>query len=338
MGFGGTMKRFALFAFLLGTLAASAQAATIIKIATVAPDGTAWMREMRAGAEAVKKRTEDRVEIKYYPGGVMGDEPSVLRKIKIGQLQGGAFTGGEFSPTNKDAQIYSIPFLFKNLDEVDKVRAQLDPMLKKTFEGAGFEAVAISGGGFAYLMSVRDVKTRDDLKAAKVWVPQGDRIAEVALSAAGVTPISLPLADVYTSLQTGLIDTAANTPAGAIAFQWHTKIKHMIDLPLTYVVGILVVDKKVFDALSADDKKAVTEEVGAAFTRLEKINRDDNTQAREALQKQGITISTPNAAETASWEAVGNNARKNLVSDGEITPEMAAALDKALTAARGGAK
>jgi len=330
------MKTLALLALVLACTFANA--ATTIKVATVAPDGTAWMREMRASADAVKKRTEDRVEIKFYPGGVMGDEATVLRKIKIGQLHGGAFTGGELSNSVKDAQIYSLPFVFKTQDEVDKVRTQLDPLLKQAFEKAGFEALGISGGGFAYLMSVKDIKNKDDLKAAKVWVPQGDRIAEAGFKAGDVTPIPLPLADVYTSLQTGLIDTAANTPAGAIAFQWHTKIKHMIDLPLTYVVGILVVDKKVFDALSADDKKAVTEEVGAAFTRLEKINRDDNTQAREALQKQGITISTPNASETASWEAVGNNARKNLVSDGEITPEMAAALDKALTAARGGAK
>ena len=332
------MKRFALFTFLLGTLAMGAQAATVIKIATVAPDGTAWMREMRAGADAVKKRTEDRVEIKYYPGGVMGDEPSVLRKIKIGQLQGGAFTGGELSLTNKDAQIYSLPFLFRNLEEVDKVRVQLDPLLKKSFESSGFEAVGISGGGFAYLMSVRDIKGKDDLKAAKVWVPQGDRIAEVGFSAAGVTPISLPLADVYTSLQTGLIDTVANTPAGAIAFQWHTKLKHMVDLPLTYVVGILVIDKKVFDALPADDRKAVNEELGAAFARLEKINRDDNTQARGALEKQGVTIFAPNAAETKSWEAVGVAARAELTAKNEITPEMTAALDKALAQARGAGK
>jgi TRAP-type C4-dicarboxylate transport system substrate-binding protein len=322
---------------LLGFFAFGGQAATIIKIATVAPDGTAWMREMRAGADAVKKRTEDRVEIKYYPGGVMGDEPSVLRKIKIGQLQGGAFTGGEFSQTNKDAQIYSLPFLFKNLDEVDKVRAQLDPLLKKTFESVGFEAVAISGGGFAYLMSVRDVKSKEDLKAAKVWVPQGDRIAEVAIKAAGVTPISLPLADVYTSLQTGLIDTVANTPAGAIAFQWHTKVKHMFDLPLTYVVGILLIDKKVFDTLSAEDRKAVNEELGTAFARLEKINRDDNVQARGALEKQGVAISTPNAAETKSWEAVGVSARAELMARNEISPEMSAALDKALAQVRGAA-
>jgi TRAP-type C4-dicarboxylate transport system substrate-binding protein len=215
------------------------------------------------------------------------------------------------------------------------VRAQLDPLLKKSFQQAGFEAVGISGGGFAYLMSVKDIRNQNDLKAAKVWVPQGDHIAEAGFKADGVTPIPLPLADVYTSLQTGLIDTAANTPAGAIAFQWHTKIKHMIDLPLTYVVGILVIDKKVVDGLSADDQKALNEELGAAFSRLEKINRDDNTQARGALEKQGVAIFTPNAEETKAWEAIGAAARKDLAAQNEVTPEMGAALDKALAAARG---
>jgi len=329
------MNKNALVTFFLCAFAMGAQAATTIKIATVAPDGTAWMREMRAGADALKKRTGDRVEIKYYPGGVMGDEPSVLRKIKIGQLQGGAFTGGELSAIVKDAQIYSLPFVFKNQEEVDKVRAQLDPLLKKGFQQAGFEAVGISGGGFAYLMSVKDIRNKDDLKAAKVWVPQGDHIAEAGFKAAGVTPIPLPLADVYTSLQTGLIDTAANTPAGAIAFQWHTKIKHMIDLPLTYVVGILVIDKKIVDGLSGDDQKALNEELGAAFARLEKVNRDDNMQARGALEKQGVAIFSPNAEETKAWEALGAAARKDLAAQNEVTPEMAAALDKALAAARG---
>jgi TRAP-type C4-dicarboxylate transport system substrate-binding protein len=329
------MKKYALLSLLSVGALGCANAATTIKIATIAPDGTAWMREMRAGADAVKARTGDRVEIKYYPGGVMGDEPTVLRKIKIGQLQGGAFTGGELSQIDKDAQIYSLPFLFRTQEEVDHVRGKLDPLLKKSFEQAGFEAVGISGGGFAYLMSVKDIKNKDDLKSAKVWVPQGDHIAEAGFKAGGVTPIPLPLADVYTSLQTGLIDTAANTSAGAIAFQWHTKIKHMVDLPLTYVVGILVIDKKVFDTLSAEDQKTVNDELGAAFARLEKINRDDNAQARAALQKQGVSVFTPNAEETKSWEIVGVAARKDLMAQNEITPEMSAALNKALSEVRG---
>ena len=131
----------ALFAA-FGTVAA----ADTLKIATVAPDGTAWMREMRAGADAVKQRTEGRVELKYYPGGVMGDPDTVLRKIKIGQLQGGAFTGGEISGVAPDAQLYSLPFLFRDQAEVDAVRAKLDDRVRANFEAGGFVALGLSGG------------------------------------------------------------------------------------------------------------------------------------------------------------------------------------------------
>lgn len=318
----------------LAVAAISANAATI-KIATVAPDGTAWMREMRAAGDAVKAKTDGRVEIKYYPGGVMGDDATVLRKIKIGQLQGGAFTGGEASIIVKDAQVYSLPFLYRNVDEIDKVRAKLDPLLKREFASQGFELLGVSGAGFAYLMSTRDIRTREDLKAAKVWVPQGDAIAEMAFKATGVTPIPLPLSDVYTSLQTGLIDTAANTPSGAIAFQWHTKLRYLVDLPLTYVVGEVVVDKKAFDALSAEDQKTVEAEFDAGFARLEKLNRSDNTSAREALKQQGLMITEPNAAERKSFEAIGSEVFQQLSDQGALSPEMLKALTAALAEVRG---
>jgi TRAP-type C4-dicarboxylate transport system substrate-binding protein len=329
------MLRSAAMAVALLAAVGSAQAASIIKIATVAPDGTAWMNEMRGVAAAVKTRTTDRVEIKFYPGGVMGDDATVLRKVKIGQLQGAVFTGGEATAITPDAAVYSQPFQFRTQEEVDKVRAALDPLLVQSFEKAGFYAPGISGGGFAYLMSVRDIHGKDDLKSAKVWVPQGDHIAEVAFKAAGVTPIPLPLADVYTSMQTGLIDTVANTPSGAIAFQWHTKVKYMIDLPLTYVIGVLAIDKKAVDALGADDQKLVNEEFGAAFARLEKATRADNAQARDALRKQGVAITVPTAAESKTWDDVGMAARKDLGASAGISPQLAAALDKALAAARG---
>ena len=315
-----------------------AAAATTIKIATVAPDGTAWMKEIRATGDAIKKGTDGRVELKLYPGGVMGDNATVLRKIKIGQLQGSAFTGGEASVITKDAEVYTVPFLFRSQEEADKVRAKVDPVLKDAVRKTGFELLGLSGGGFAYLMSTKDIKTRDDLKNAKVWVPQGDEIAELTFKTAGVTPIPLPLADVYTSLQTGLIDTAANTDAGAIAFQWHTKIKHVVDMPVIYVVGEVLIDKKTFDALGAADQKVVTDEFNAGFARLEKINLSDNTSARDALKAQGITFFAPDAAERTRWEGVGAETYKELTAQHAFSPELQKALDAALAEARGGSK
>ena len=315
-----------------------ATAATTIKIATVAPDGTAWMREMRATADAIKKATDARVELKLYPGGVMGDNATVLRKIKIGQLQGSAFTGGEAGVITKDAEIYGMPFLFRNQAEVDKVRAKVDPILKDVVRKTGFELIGVTGGGFGYLMSTKDIKTRDDLKNAKVWVPQGDEIAELTFKTAGVTPVPLPLSDVYTSLQTGLIDTAANTESGAIAFQWHTKIKHVVDMPIIYVVGEVLIDKKTFDALGAADQKVVTEQFDAAFERLDKTNRADNASAREALKSQGISFFSPDAAERARWEGVGADAYQQLTAQHAFSTDLQKAIDAALAEARGVSK
>jgi len=326
-----------LLAITLGLVASGANAATI-KIATIAPDGTAWMREMRAAGEAIKTKTDGRVEMKFYPGGVMGDDATVLRKIKIGQLQGGAFTGGEASILTRDAQVYSLPFTFRSEEEIARARAKLDPLLKQEFAKAGYELLGVSGGGFAYLMSTRPIHSREDLKAAKVWVPLGDKIAEMAFKAAGVTPIPLPLSDVYTSLQTGLIDTAANTMSGALAFQWHTKIKHIVDLPLSYVVGEVVIDKKAFDALGEGDRKVVESEFAAGFARLEEINKKDNTSARDALKAQGISIDAPTDADRRNWEAIGSDVFRQVTAQGDLSPEMSKALGDVLAELHGAAK
>lgn len=315
-------------------LASGAQAADVFKVATAAPDGTAWMKEMRAGAEAVKTRTEGRVEIKYYPGGVMGDANTVQRKVKIGQLQGGAFTGGEISSLNPDVNLYGLPFLFRSQAEVDAVRAKFDDRIKAGFEPKGYVALGLSGGGFAYIMGTRDIKSRDDLKASKVWVPQGDTISELAFKNAGVTPVSLPLTDVFTSLQTGLIDTAANTLSGTIAFQWHTKVKHIVDLPVTYVVGVIVVDKKAFDKVAPADQAIMKEEMAKAFKRLDDISIEDNKNAAATLEAQGITFYTPSADEQKVWQQVGIDSARQLESQNMFTPELFKALNETLAAQR----
>jgi TRAP-type C4-dicarboxylate transport system substrate-binding protein len=318
-------------ALLLAAVAGIAHAQTkTIKIATAAPEGTVWLREMRAGADAVKARTADRVQLKYYPGAVMGNDAAVLRKIKLGQLQGGAFTGAELSSVYPDSPIYSLPFLFRSQEEVDFVRGKLDARLKKGFVDNGMVIAGMSGGGFAYLLSTKPIRNRDDLKATKVWSPEADTIAQVALKAGGVQPITLPLSDVYTALQTGLVETVANTPSGSIAFQWHTKLKFMVDLPLTYVMGLLAIDKKAMDGLSAEDQLAVTEEMQKVFDRIDAQNRKDNEAARATLEKQGVKMEKPSADEVKFWQQVGDDATKQLANEKTFSAEMLGAVQAAL--------
>lgn len=276
--------------------------ATTLKIATIAPDGTTWMKEMRAGAKEIENKTAGRVKLKFYPGGVMGNYKSVMKKIRLGQLHGGAMTGGELSSIYPDMQIYTLPLVFSNYDEIDFVRPQIDPLLKKGLEEKGFVCLGISEGGFAYMMSSDPIKSIADLKAHKVWVPEDDRLSDALFNKMGVNPIPLPLADVYTGLQTGLIDTVGATPMGALAFQWHTRLGAVTESPLGYLIGVLVVDEKRFKRLSAADQKIVMDVMRGIFKRMDKLNREDNIKAISAMKNQGIGFVQPSSEELKLWK------------------------------------
>jgi TRAP-type C4-dicarboxylate transport system substrate-binding protein len=277
----------AIAALCLG-LAAPAQAATTLKIATVSPDGTTWMRLMREAAEEIDQRTHGQVKFKFYPGGIMGNDESVLRKMRIGQLHGGAITGGSLGNVSPDNQIYSLPFLFRSLAEVTHVRGTMDAMIMNVMEEKGFVSFGLAEAGFAYLMSQVPVRTLEVLQAQRVWVPLIDGISRDAMQRASISPIPLPLPDVLTGLQTGLVNTVTTSPIAAIALQWHTRVKYLTETPLSYVYATLIVDTRAFRKISSDHQKIVRAVMGKAFVEIDAKNRQDNVQALTALGTQGI--------------------------------------------------
>ena len=303
--------------------------ALTLKIATISPDGTTWMKEMRKGADEIRRLTDGRVSFRFYPGGVMGSDKHVLRKIRIGQLHGGAMTGGGLQEIYPDSQIYSLPFAFRNTDEVDYVRQHMDAMLSKGLLEKGFVSFGIAEGGFAYLMSNRPIRSQDELKDQKVWIPEGDSVSRLAFEVAGVSPVSLPLPDVLTGLQTGLIDTIGASPIGAIALQWHTRIKYVTDIPLMYVYGIMIVDRKAFERIAPADRKTVRQVMDHVFEKLNQLNRKENAQARQALMAQGIQFVKPVGNSLQQWEDLMQNA---LVHNGTrlFTPEVLETLNRYL--------
>jgi TRAP-type transport system periplasmic protein len=291
------------------------------------------MREMRAAGDALKAGTEGRVELKFFPGGVMGNGETVLRKIKLGQLNGGAFAASELTSVNPDVTVYGLPFTFATLDEVRHARLKLDPQIKAGFEKNGMVIAGITGGGFIYLMSTKPIATQAQMRATKVWVPEGDVIGRIAFQEAGITPVQLALGDVYTSLQTGLVETVGNTTTGAVAFQWATKLKVMVDLPVSYTIGLLGFDKKALDRLSAEDRAVVLSSVEAAFARLETSNAADDLATRQTLQNEGIAIVAPDAAEAAAWRSVGERTVARMRQEGLLSSAVLETLNQSNTAA-----
>ena len=298
-----------------------------LRLATVAPDGSPWMRELRVAAAEVKTATAGRVEIRYFPGGVMGNDQAVLRRIRQGgQLQGGVLTSSELSLVYPDAPAYTLPFMFANWAEVDRARPVVDPILAKGFTERGFHMLGASSIGFAYLMSTKPMQGIADVRSAKLWVPQNDAIAELTFRQGGASPIPLPIGDVFTSLQTGMVDMVANTPAGTVALQWHGKLKSFYDLPLAYVVGYIVVDQRAWSRIAAADQVIVDRIFKAASARVDQTIRRDDVAALEAMKKQGLVIVTPTAADAAYFRDVGQKVVQKLEAENGISANVLNAL------------
>lgn len=302
-------------------IASPTYALTTLKIATLSPDGSAWMKQMREGAAEISKRTENRVNFKFYPGGVMGDDKAVLKKIRIGQLQGGAVMAGSLASVYKDSQVYNAPLVFNNFAEVDYVRSKMDAKIISGFEKGGFVSFGLAEGGFAYAMSTSPLSNPEQLIKNKVWAPSDDNASLEIVRAYGITPIPLGLTDVLAGLQTGIIDTVATSPIGAIALQWHTQVKYITDIPLVYVYALFVIDQKSFNKLSAPDQAIVREVMSQKFKTIDQQNRKDNIAALKALENQGIKLNQPNSSEAILWKNKAEIARKRLVESGEISKE-----------------
>ncbi len=318
--FGTRLQRIvAVTVVLLWTPVAASQT---LKLATIVPENSVWMKDMRAGAREIEERTEGRVKFKFYSGGVQGNDKQVRRKMRIGQLHGGAFTSGALIGFQQDSALYSLPLLFNTMDEVTYVRKHLDAELRRRLEDAGYVNFGFSGAGFGFLMSNKPMSTLADLDGQKVWIPEGDQVGYAALTALGVAPVTMPLTDVLTGLQTHLLDSVSTSPVGAIVLQWHTKVRYITDLPVSYVYGTLIIDGKPFSRIQPDDQAVIREIMGAIYTRFDEASIADNEEAMQALLKSGLRLVPPDSGQVPRWRDLVSASNHKMADQGVVSAEL----------------
>jgi TRAP-type C4-dicarboxylate transport system substrate-binding protein len=260
----------------------------------------------------------------------MGQDKAVMRKMRVGQLQGGAFSNGTLAATYPGVQVYNLVMKFKSYEEVDYVRKKMDSLIIQGLEDNGIVALGLSEIGFAYLMSTNPIATVDDLRQQKTWIPENNIVATHALNAFSVNPIPLPLRDVLVALQTGMVNTVAGSPIGALTLQWHTKVKYVTDLPLAYIYGVMVLNKKAFDKIKPEDQAIVREVMGGISAEMDVLNRKDNQAALEAMLNQGITLIKPKPEAVAELKKLVVTANKNLIASGGLSEDLVKIMDKHL--------
>lgn len=279
--------------FLLIQSVHGAEKNLVIKIATLAPEGSSWMKTFNLINAEVMKKTENKVQFKIYPGGVLGDEMDMLRKMRIGQIQGTYLTSGGLSVLFKEIDVLQVPFLSQKYEEVDAVLNRMDSFFRKGFEDNGYVLLGWSEAGFVYLMSTVPISGVSDLKKAKVWIWEDSAMAKMIFDEAGVKAIPLSLPDVLVGLQTGLVEVVYAPPTAAISLQWFTKIKYVTDVPLVYVAGGIVVRKDVLGQIPPPSQKIILESFQRHLNQLKAVTRNENREAIKVMTKQGVKLVTP---------------------------------------------
>jgi len=318
------------------TLLAASASAQQLKIATLAPDGSSWMEGLRTAAAEVEQRTGGAVTTRFYPGGVMGDAATLLRRIRLGQLHGGTFTLGELATIAPETNLFSLLFQFENADEVAAMREEFDPLILAALERNGMIAPAIANGGFAYLFSRQRIAAADEISTSfKVWIPENDPLSRRTLERLGASAISLGLAEVYTGLQTGTINTFGSTLAGAIILQWHTRARYVLDLPVLVTAGTLAVDRKAFERISPEHQLIWREEFGRALRQQEADSEAENVNARAALIGEDIEFIAPAPGDVVEWRRVANEVLDEMLESGTFELPGIDRLRERLEAIRG---
>jgi TRAP-type transport system periplasmic protein len=293
--------------------AASLAAPVVIKFTTLAPEGTTWMEVMKSAGAEVKAKTKGNVEFKYYAGGIAGDEPDVLRKMRAGQYHGGGFTGVGLGEILPEVRILELPLFYRSMEELDHVRDALTAEFDRHFKEKGQIFLGWAEPGLVYIFAQKPLTSVSDMGGVKLWAWEADPLAEAVIRTFKVTPVNIALPDVLMALQTGMLNAVYCPPLAAMALQWHTKVKFVMTEPLTNATGAALVSKKQWDLISPADQAIVKSVFGPALKRLTLTTRQQNVEALAKFKQLGISLVPATKQGLEELQAAASAIRPQLV-------------------------
>lgn len=282
------------------------------RIATLAPDGSSWMKILSKGAADVEAKTEGRVKLKYFTGGSQGDESVVLRKMKTGGLDGGAFTSVGLSQIVPSIRVLELPLLFASDKEMDFVRRKMWGTFMKRFSKKGFKLLDPGNVGPIHFYSNSPIKSAADLKKAKVWLWGEDQLVKAMFKRLGVNGVPMGVPNVLPALNTGRINACYGSPLAVNALQWHTKVKYATSMTSSYGVSSTVIRNEVWDKMSDEDKKLAKTSFRSHSKQLRSTVRKDNKRAHKAIVRAGIKVIETSPEATAEFEKVSQQVWKDM--------------------------
>ena len=275
-----------------------------VKLGTLAPDGSTWYIQLREMGAEWNKATNGKLNFKIYPGGIIGDEADMVRKMRIGQLHAAALTVVGLSYIISEINIFQMPLLFNSYEELDHVRNNLAPELEALLKKKGFIVLSWGDAGWVHIFSQKPVVYPQDLKTHNqhIFVWAGGTESFNAWKAAGFHPVEVAAPDIFMSLQTGLINTFTTTPLVALSFQWFALAKNMCDLAYAPLCGATIITKKKWDKIPKETRSELMEIARSSGANLNMEIRKLDKTAVEIMKKHGLVVNPAPQDAVNEWK------------------------------------
>jgi TRAP-type C4-dicarboxylate transport system substrate-binding protein len=319
-------SQFLAAAALVALAGAGALQAAPVKLATLVPEGSIWDRGLRDMGADWQKATNGQQELRIYPGGVAGDEPDIVRKMRIGQLHAASLSVTGLIAIDKSFEIFQIPMFFRSWEELDYVIEGLQPELEKRLAAKGYVFLQWGHGGWVHLFSRQPVRSVPELQKQKIFTWAGNDMMVNLWRGMGFQPVALAATDILTGLQTGMIDVVPTTPLAALTLQWFRTTPNMLDEGLAPLVGATVITQKAWDGLSAEAQASLRAAAAKTGQRFATEIPAQDKKAIEQMKGRGLNITSIEAAGQAEWVKISEGFSAKVGEQLEDKAMVAAAL------------
>ena len=276
-----------------------------IKLGTVAPKNSVWHEVLLRMRQDWREISDGAIDLTIYPGGVTGDEETMLRKIRSGQIQAALISGAGMARVDKSVSALQVPLMFDSLQEFDYVREKMEPRLEARIEAKNYKVLNWGEAGWAHLFAVKPFRTVDDLRKMKLYTGKGDEDMLLLYAELGFKVVPLDLTELQTALETRLVEAFAAPPLVAAGYQWFGSANYMLSERFLPIVGATLIDKKIWDGIPAGQQKQMIASARRAGAEIQQAVRSKGEEAISRMQEHGLNVIPVDAATKAAWaEAV----------------------------------
>lgn len=274
----------------------------IIKLATLAPEGTEYYNLLLEMGQRWQEETNGEIILRIYPNGVVGRESDTIRKMRIGQIQASAMSSIGLADLTDQIQAFTIPMVFKDYDDVEKVKEVMFDDISNGLSESGFKLLFLVDIGWVYWFSANEIAVPEDLRNAKIYTTAGDYVTVELFKRFGFNAIPVSETDILISLQTGMINSMQTVPILSLSSGWFALMPNMLDLKWAVFIGAVIIDERVWSKIRPEHQKVMMEVAQEIGKKYQENGRKTDAQAIEMMKKYGMKVKTPTDEELKIWE------------------------------------